>query len=131
MKGIILKHCIFFLLLTLVYSGCASSDRNTDLPNNFRQPTEEEHSRAVDVAFAFAEKDLGLFPEHLVKLSPDIGSVWIKENVIFLQIFNPERFPSVSKSDHVGAMLGGFPDYFTVTIDLDNWEVVDHYASTR
>jgi len=26
-------------------------------------------------------------------------------------------------------MMGGFPSYFRITVNLHSWKVVDHYAS--
>mgnify|MGYP003591469705 CR=1 FL=1 len=44
---------------------------------------------------------------------------------ILLSYFDKQEFPH---QDDIGGMMGGFPHYFTVTIDWDSKSVVEHYA---
>jgi hypothetical protein len=49
---------------------------------------------------------------------------------LLISFYDPEVFQPLP-SGHFGTMLGGFPSYFTVTVDVQTWQVVDHYASLR
>jgi hypothetical protein len=129
-------------ILALLLSGC-SSPRNANTsalpsatPNppslaaaKFWTPSSFERSSAEGIASSYAFSDLGLSPEHIRKMNTNcIG--WHKDGrkELHIQFYDPDVF-SPSADGFFEPMYGGFPSYFTVTVDVGKWRVVDHYAS--
>lgn len=48
------------------------------------------------------------------------------KKLLYTQYFDPQKFPDW---ETMGPVLGGFPAYFTVTVDIANETVAEHYAS--
>jgi hypothetical protein len=45
-----------------------------------------------------------------------------------IEFYDPEVFHT-DKDGFFEAMMGGFPSYFRITVDIQAWKVVDHYTS--
>jgi hypothetical protein len=57
-----------------------------------------------------------------------VGIVEDDHRRLYICYFDPGFFPDWEKREGLG-MMGGFSAYFTVTVDLTDGKVVDHYAS--
>jgi hypothetical protein len=117
-------------LACVLLGACVT--RNAHTTSDFRDVMPQELNRAVEVGKDFARTHLGLTKDALDKLTPDRGMVMKKagRDTILLQFYDPTVFPAErhAPQGRFIAMLGGFPSYFTVSIDAQTWQVVDHYA---
>jgi hypothetical protein len=95
----------------------------------FWNPTAEEKSRAVSLGRWFANKHLGLSKNDIEKMRTDFTG-WFRNDrtILWIQFYDPEIHQPLP-SGGFEAKSGGFPTYFTVSVDVENWIVVDHYAS--
>ena len=94
-------------------------------------PTEEEQSRAEQLArwYASNRMSLKLSQEKVEKMKTYYtGRVEYGKLIIDIDFYDPEVFQP-DESGHFETMLGGFPSYFSVTVDVEAWRVVDDYAS--
>jgi len=104
------------------------SPTNVPSKGQFWEPTAQEKSRAEQISRAYALSDLGLTTLQLKGMVAQFTS-WFENDspIIYVQFFDPTyRRPS---PDLYEDMLGGFPTYFTVSVNAKSWTVVDHYAS--
>ena len=118
------------VLLSVTMGACAT--RTSQTTGEFRAPTPQEWNKAVETGRSFALADLGLTQEALGKLKADRGVVWKRggRDILHLQFYDPEIFPEdrYAQDGLFEAMMGGFPSYFSVSIDVQTGQVVDHYA---
>jgi len=118
------------LLLSLMVVSCAT--RSPTATDKFRDPTRKEWSKAVVIGKEFALTHLGFTKDSIGKLKSDRGMVMKKKSkdTILLQFYDPTVFPEdrYAPDGSFSFILGGFPSYFRVTIDMETWQVIDHYA---
>ena len=138
--GALGRSTMRLLFLMLVLCGCAtapktewrvsqSEPRNDDY--RIWRPTAGECSRAEAAARLYAVPALRLSETHVAKMKADFTGIHRSGNrQLLIQFYDPERFQPLP-SCGFEPMLGGFPSYFTVTVDVQIWTVVDHYASKR
>jgi hypothetical protein len=134
----------FTFILILLLSGCSfyTKPDTSSWPSVVRTPeslergqywtpTEEEKSRAEQLArwYASNRMRLKLPQEKVEKMKTDyMGYISYGKLVIYFKFYDPEVFQP-DESGHFETMLGGFPSFFTVTVDVEAWCVVDDYAS--
>ena len=126
------------VLIALLLSGCttaptpdaASSQSGApETDRRFWTATPTERSRAEDIARRYAVAALRLSQAHVAKMKTDCSGHYkgaAKE--LWIQFYDAEVFHPLP-SGGFEAMVGGFPRYFTITVDVRAWKVVDHYAS--
>jgi hypothetical protein len=127
-----------FVFLTLFLCGCAAAPKAPapssqpvaqEVGYRFWSPTASERSRAEDIARRYAAPKLRLSEAHVAKMKTDsTGCYRAGRRQLFIQFYDPHVFQPLP-SGGFEAMMGGFPSYFTVTVDVQDWAVVDHYAS--
>lgn len=107
------------ILTALLLSGCASA------------PSQKSHVqlRAERVARVYAVESLGLSESQVARMKADFkGYRPAPGREITIQFYDPTVL--LPNPDGVfPPMMGGFPSYFRITVDIQTWEVVDHYAS--
>jgi len=124
-----MKTIYYFLsifLIMLLQWGCGNR-------GEFRSPSKAEWSKGDIIARGYAATNLQINSVQLSKIKTDKGYI-SKENgkeLLNLQFFDPTKYPEKEYApDGVfHAIMGGFPAYFCVTIDMSTWQVVSHRAS--
>jgi hypothetical protein len=115
------------------FKGISHEDIQPAHPNDPRFPTLEQWRCAVQLGREYAVRNLRLTQAQIANLKADAGMILTKENVksLVLNFYDPRRYPE-DRYLYYGwlePMLGGFPTYFRITIDLQTWKVTGHYAS--
>ena len=90
-------------------------------------PTEEAKAERLGCWFAY--QHLGLSKRDIRRMKTDfIG--WFRDgrSILYVQFYDP-AFHQPLPSGAFEGMEGGFPTYFTVSVEVENWAVVDHYES--
>lgn len=118
------------LLLTGIF-GCATPH---DDEAHYRAPTKSEYDLALSLSLPYARDHLDLSHEQFNKMKPDVGMVIQKkgETHLMIQFYDPEIFPETEWLYNDGLFkggCGGFPSYFTITVDLISQVVVKAYAT--
>jgi hypothetical protein len=108
------------ILICLLLCGCASTPPKRSA----------EETRAEQVGRLFAVDSLGLSKAQVEKMRADFGFSLEHGRAMTIQFYDPKVFRPNSDGFFV-AMDGGFPSYFRVTVDIQKWQVIDHYASRR
>ena len=128
-------------LMALVLCGCATPQApdsgspqlaaHVGIQHSY-SPTCSERSRAEAIARAFAMQTLGVSHDRVSRMRIHrSGGREVSGNcLLYLQFYDPDVFQPMPSGGFVPVM-GGFPDYFTVTVDVQSQTVVDHYASDR
>ena len=96
----------------------------------FWVPTKPEKARAETVGRAYGEKELALKPDQLEAMIMDANPTGYYMNdmrVLLMQFYDP-RVLHPDPHGVLPALRGGFPYYFTVTVDVSAWKVIRHYA---
>lgn len=132
---------LFFTLLVLISCSCSFLNRpewppvvrapETIESGKYWTPTEEDRSRAEQLARRYASRRMSLkVPQKKIEEMKTDHTGWLKDGklVIFIQFYDPKVYQP-NKDGFFEIMLGGFPNYFTVTVDVEDWRVVDEYAS--
>ena len=125
-------------VVMLVLAGCAGipqPDTSSWLPTTrdpakgqFWDPTSEEQSRAEQLGRRFAYEKLGLSASDILKMRSDfIGWFENGKTILHVQFYDPAYHQPLPDGGFEG-MMGGFPTYFSVSVDVEEWEVVDYYA---
>ncbi len=110
------------------FGGCAQP-RASQLAKYDWQPTPEEVAGARKLAETFVTEHLDVARDELqMRKVSAFGMVRDGDRLIVLEFFDPQHFPDW---EEIAGVLGGFPWYFSVTVDLSRGEVVHHYASTQ
>lgn len=83
--------------------------------------------RAEEIARQYARNELEVAEAQLSRMKV-VATGWYEDErkVLEFEFYNPEYFPDW---ENMSGMLGGFPEYFTIEIDISNWDVLDYYAS--
>jgi hypothetical protein len=134
----------FTFILILLLSGCSfyTKPDTSSWPSvvrtpeslergKFWTPTEEEKSRAEQLArwYATNRMRLKLPQEQVEKMRTDyMGTSRYGKLVMIIQFYDPKVYQP-NKDGFFESMFGGFPSYFSVTVDVETWRVVDDYAS--
>lgn len=134
----------FIFIIILLLNGCSYSTKpNTSswypvvrTPESLERgmywtPTEEEKSRAEQLArwYASNRMSLKLPQEKVEKMRTNFrGRVKYGKLAISIDFYDPEVYQP-NEDGQFEIMLGGFPSYFSVTVDVEAWRVVDEYAS--
>ena len=132
-----MKHLM--LVVAFALAGCASiprPDTSTWAPSvrdeangEVWTPTSEEKIRADQLGRRFAYEDLGLSVSSINKMrSQFTGHFRSGKAVLYIQFYDPEYHRPLA-SGRIPSVWGGFPRYFTVSVDVEKWTVVEHYAS--
>jgi hypothetical protein len=117
------------VVLLLVISGCSDKPiSEPELPESW-EPTTKQVLRAEEIAKLYANEHLRVSKDKLIEMKVKHYG-WYKEErkILHLQFYDPVHFPDW---ENMVGVRGGFPSYFTIEIDISNWDVVDYYASTR
>jgi hypothetical protein len=106
-------------LIASVFSGCASAP-----------PTQcADELRAERVARDYAVQFLRLSKSQVAKMKADLGGFSIDDGrEMTIQFYDP-KIIHPNADGFIWAMDGGFPSYFSITVDVQKWQVVRHYAS--
>jgi hypothetical protein len=95
----------------------------------FWSPTEAQITQAKAIAEPFIASRLRITAEEQRRrVVKAYGFTDDGKRVLHLEYFDPTVFPS---EEVRGPMMGGFPAYFTISVDSERWVVIDHYASPR
>lgn len=131
-----------FTILALLLCGCSSlakpntaswpsaaRDSSTLREGKFWTPTVVERARAEQLARWYATRHLELPPGTVSKMKTDCTG-WHEHGLteLCVRFFDPQAFDANTDFSTI-LVDGGFPTYFTVTVDVGSWRVVDHYAS--
>ena len=149
-----LYRCLLAVVVILAASGCSrkdvalpvvSSETETQIAEKIAKPyvyqimSGDKHGGNLAAKAAYATNTISVIaPEDfLVGLQPDRPYSRYKrkyriynrgeDRFVMISFFDPAIFPDWEKSE---GMLGGFPAYFTVTVDLRRRKVSDSYASS-
>ena len=132
-----IKTLCFFVLL--VVPGCAppqAPDTSSWAPaaanpsnGKYWEPSPDQKAKAELLGRWFASNDLGLTHSEVRKVRADFMGTFEDENpIIWIQFYDPAHYKPLPDG-HLEAVFGGFPTYFTVSVDAQKWRVVDHYAA--
>ena len=115
-----------FILMVLFIPGCAE---HIETQYEYWEPTVIEISKGEQIAKDYALKELDLSDTALLKMKTKIFA-WKENEVknIKIDFYDVEFYPDWNK---MSGLRGGFPHYFSVYIDANNWIVTDHYACTE
>ena len=95
----------------------------------FWKPTDEELSRAGELARRYASEHLNVSEDHVARMKVrSTGWYEGERKVLSLRFYDPGHFPDWAS---IGPMYGGFPYYFQITVAVSSWCAVDHYAATQ
>jgi len=120
-----MRTFILCVLLTAIF-GC---NNTVSLEVEPWDPTEEQLSLAEEIARKYALTELGLKEENLNHMKIQSRSWCIEgQEVVTFQFYDPEHFPDW---ENMAGVMGGFPYYFTITVDTNKGVVIKHYASTQ
>jgi len=127
-KAIISTFLLALLLIGVL--GCKEK-KPTKIytPENnpeFWTPTQKQISKAKEIASKYAVEKLKVSSKQMERMKFNADG-WLEDDrkILYLQFFDPESYPDW---EDIAGMLGGFPSYFTISVDILNWTVVDHYA---
>jgi len=85
-------------------------------------------AKGEQIGRSYAFRQLGLSKSQLEKMKSDFtGCIRNGKRTLWIQFYDPSFHPPLPEG--LEAILGGFPTYFTVSIDMDTWTVINHYAS--
>jgi len=127
------------ILAVLLFAGCTTipkpdssawpTSTRDSAKGQFWNPTAEEQSKAEELGRWFAYKHLGLSKTDIQKMRADFTG-WFDngKTILWVQFYDPAFHQPLSAGGLEG-MDGGFPTYFTVSVNVETWTVVDHYAS--
>ena len=91
-------------------------------------PTIVERARGEQLARWYACRQLALSSGQVSKMKTDcIGWHKNERTELYVRFFDPKAFGANTDFSAI-AVDGGFPGYFSVTVDVGSWRVVDHYA---
>ena len=121
MKGTSMQKVIIAILIIL-FTGCKSEvpkSKKFEISDLQKKETEE-------VALKYARDVLKVDEEVLGRV---VSKFYCREKdgrkIASIDFFDEKVFPE----DQRQAMMGGFPHYFTIDIDISDMTVVKHYAS--
>jgi hypothetical protein len=109
--------------ISLCINSCCTSTTTRDYS---WKPTDDQVNHAEQVARSFALDTFKLdrsFVESMRVLSS--GRTHEGNQIIYLRFYHPQHF----NSKETAIVEGGFPYYFTISVDIESWKVVDSYAS--
>ena len=119
------RKLITFTLITFLFMlGCKEEQ---ELEYKFWEPLSEQIQKAQVVAEQYAETELKV-PKNIitrVKYSV-VGFYKDGKRIIYMQFYDPEEYPDWENETGI---LGGFPHYYTVSVDSRKMKVVDSYAA--
>jgi len=105
--------------------GCAS--RPDERGHLSWEPDARQASSAVSSAAEYAEERLAVNKSKLADMETKTAGMFRNgRRVIHVEFYDPATFPDWERT---AGVLGGFPNYFTVTVDAESQQVVRHYAS--
>jgi hypothetical protein len=107
-----------FVLIAFVLSGCVSSSPQRSA----------DQLRAEQVARSYAIQSLGLSESQIAKLKANFDGCLVDGREMMIQFYDP-KYLQPNEVGILEPMLGGFPGYFDITVDIHTWKVVHHYAS--
>lgn len=107
--------------------------------SRFWEPSDLEKSRAVEVARWHATQKLAISETAIAPMEIEFfASFWKRASkeggpfegapFVVVGFFDPQQFPR-NANGRRSWPLGGFPHYFSVTVDALRWKVISHYAS--
>ena len=118
---------VAYLIIIICLLGCIHSQEADYL---FWEPTQAQVAQAEKVARVFASERLNLSKRQLFKMKVDPTGIIDKgKNIIWLQFYDPEYHQPIGDTGKLEAVTGGFPTYFTVSVETHTWRIVDHYSS--
>lgn len=116
-----------FLILSLfIVLGC---EKQTDLQRQNWEPTDVQILKAEEIAKTYAVVELNVSDTQLLKMKTK-ATPWTEDavDIIIISFYDTEHFPNWKDLHGVD---GGFPHYFTVSINIKTEAVVDFYACTE
>ena len=92
------------------------------------EPTDVIKAKAEQIGRSYALRKLDISKAQIDKMKPEFTG-WYKDGkqILWIQFYDPDIYQPLPEG--LEAIVGGFPTYFTISIDADSWKVVDHYAS--
>lgn len=115
------------LIIIICLLGCVHSQ---EAGSSFWEPTQTQIAQAEKVARIFASEELDLSRHQLAKMKVDpTGIKKNGRNIIWLQFYDPDYHQPLENIGKLEAVSGGFPTYFTVSVETGTWRIVNHYAS--
>ncbi|MGH2271082.1 hypothetical protein ACQ9LF_04715 [Anaerohalosphaeraceae bacterium U12dextr] len=123
MKTTVFHTLIYYVVLAVpALSGCSSV-----MPNvQSTQLGREETQQAEVIARKFALEQLNIPQQKLDRMVASArGYQYSKVTTCVFHFFDPAVYPQWQS---ITTMLGGFPDYFRITVDMDAMKVSSYYA---
>lgn len=119
-------HRMLIIIAVVVFSFMLGCQDEMEPREEFWEPSSEQIEKAEVVAQKFAETELNV-PKDIRKRakSHSIGFYEDGRKIISIAFFDPEHFPNC---ENLVRVLGGFPHYYTISIDSMKMKVVDSYA---
>jgi hypothetical protein len=117
--SIALALAVFFPMF-----GCQD---NTEADDGLWNPSTKQIEEAKIVALKYAEKELEVPKDILKRVKCSAYGFYKNGNkIIYMEFHDPQFFPNW---ENMAGVLGGFPHYYTISIDSKKIKVVDSYAS--
>ncbi len=112
--------------LLFIMTGC---EKEIAVQTQPWEPTSVQTLKAEEIAQRYAIDELGISETQLSRMKTEMTS-WKKDgtSLIYMQFFDPIHFPNW---ENIAGVRGGFPAYFTISIDVESGCVIDHYASPQ
>lgn len=122
-----MKH-ILTISIILFCCGCLAQLGVKPSQAELWEPTDAIKAKAEQIGRSYALHILDISKAQLDKMKPEFTG-WYKDGkqILWIQFYDPDIHQPLPEGLEV--IVGGFPTYFTISIDADSWEVVDHYAS--
>ena len=94
-------------------------------------PNDVEKLQGEQLGRWYASQKLGVSNFQLAKLKAQYTG-WFRDGktILWIQFYDPAVFKPLS-SGGVEAVAGGFPSYFTISIDTAKWLVVGDYSCSE
>ena len=118
------RKLITFAIVAFTFMlGCQGETEPND---EFWEPLPEQIEKAEVVAQKFAETELKVPKDILERVKYSAyGFYRDGRKIVYMEFFDPKFFPNWE--DQAG-VLGGFPHYYSISIDSKKMKVVDSYA---
>lgn len=122
MKKTVIHTLVYAFLAIAVLSGCSPMMPNVQSSQLGREETQE----AEVIARKFALEQLNIPQQKLDRMVASArGYQYSKVTTCVFHFFDPLVYPQWQS---MTTMLGGFPDYFRITVDMDAMQVSSYYA---
>ena len=139
LRNVIRQVGCTFLVCIAITACCRSSvislssfDLGRLKRGEYWNPVFEDKNHGERLARWYVKHKLGVKESQLSILETQVTGRFDNENhrLLCFQFYNPSVF-GIDEGIGVERVLGGFPDYFEVYVDVQAWRVVGHDASLK